>query len=110
MAEYWWKSAKIYELYVDKFNKDLNGLTAQLPYFEALGINCLHILPHYPSPMIDDGYDISDYRNVREDLGTIHDMERLVREARGRGIRIILDLVLNHTSNKHHPNKTQSHH
>jgi maltose alpha-D-glucosyltransferase/alpha-amylase len=101
MAEYWWKSAKIYELYVDKFNKDLNGLTAQLPYFEALGINCLHILPHYPSPMIDDGYDISDYRNVREDLGTIHDMERLVREARGRGIRIILDLVLNHTSNKH---------
>jgi maltose alpha-D-glucosyltransferase / alpha-amylase len=99
--EHWWKSAKIYELYIDKFAKNLNGLTAQLPYFEALGINCLHLLPHYPSPMVDDGYDISDYRNVRPELGTMEDFGKLLREARSRNIRIILDLVLNHTSDQH---------
>ncbi len=99
--KFWWKSAKIYELYIDKFARDLKGLTSQLPYFESLGINCLHLLPHYPSPMIDDGYDISDYRNVRPELGTINDFAAMVREAHSRGIRIITDLVLNHTSSQH---------
>lgn len=99
--ELWWKQAKIYELYIDKFAKDLNGLAKQMPYFESLGINTLHLLPHYPSPMVDDGYDISDYRNVRADLGTLTDFSEMVREARGRGIRIVLDLVLNHTSDMH---------
>ena len=99
--EYWWKQAKIYELYIDKFATDLKGLASQMPYFEALGINCLHLLPHYPSPMVDDGYDISDYRNVRPELGTIEDFGAMIREAHSRGIRIITDLVLNHTSDQH---------
>ncbi len=100
-TDYWWKKAKIYELYVDKFAGDLNGLTARLDYFTLLGINTLHILPHYPSPMIDDGYDITDYRNVRSELGTIDDMRTLIEAAKKKNIRIILDFVLNHVSAEH---------
>ncbi|MBP9757945.1 MAG: hypothetical protein KBD06_05065 [Candidatus Pacebacteria bacterium] len=99
--QYWWKQAKIYELYIDKFADNIQGLTANLDYFVALGINTLHILPHYPSPMVDDGYDISDYRAVRPELGTLQDFQILMSEARFRNIRIIVDLVLNHTSDMH---------
>jgi len=99
--KFWWKSARIYELYIDAFAGNLQGLTARLDYFTALGINCLHILPHFPSPMIDDGYDITDYRGVRPELGTIDDFKRLIDEAHARGIRIIIDFVLNHTSDQH---------
>lgn len=98
---YWWKDAKIYELYVDKFAGDFRGLTEKLEYFTALGIDCLHILPHYPSPMIDQGYDISDYLTVRPELGTLDDFKRFVDAAHARGIRIIADLVLNHVSTAH---------
>jgi trehalose synthase len=98
---YWWKEARIYELYIDKFAINIKGLTARLDYFTALGINCLHILPHYPSPMIDDGYDITDYRNVRAELGNLNDFQLLLDQAHARGIRIIIDFVLNHTSNQH---------
>lgn len=97
----WWKDAKLYELYIDKFAGDLTGLTAKLDYFTALGINTLHLLPHYPSPMVDDGYDVSDYRGVRPELGTLDDFKALVREAHARNIRIITDFVLNHTSREH---------
>ncbi len=100
-TQYWWKQAKIYELYIDKFAKDINGLASQMPYFESLGINCLHLLPHFPSPMTDDGYDVSDYLGVRRELGTLSDFGTMVREAHSRGIRIIIDLVLNHTSTEH---------
>jgi maltose alpha-D-glucosyltransferase/alpha-amylase len=99
--KYWWKEAKIYELYVDKFAGDFKSLTKELGYFEALGVNCLHILPHYPSPLIDDGYDVSDYRGVRPELGTIEDFEKMTKEAHIRGIRIIVDFVVNHTSSEH---------
>src|SRR3989344_5808350 len=98
---YWWKNAKIYELYIDKFAGDIKGLTGRLDYFTKLGVNCLHILPHFPSPMVDDGYDVSDYRNVRPELGTLQDFKALVREARRLGIHIIVDLVLNHVSREH---------
>ena len=98
---YWWKNAKIYELYIDKFAGDIKGLTGRLDYFTKLGINCLHILPHFPSPMVDDGYDVMDYRNVRPELGTLEDFGMLVKEARARNIRIIIDIVLNHTSEQH---------
>jgi len=97
----WWKHAKIYELYVDKFASDFRGLTARLDYFNHLGINTLHILPHYPSPMVDDGYDISDYRGVRDELGTLEDFSAFVAEAKTRGIRVIIDLALNHVSDQH---------
>src|SRR4051812_24127292 len=98
MEKYWWKDAKIYELYIDKFAGNIATMTERLDYFKTLGVNCLHILPHYPSPMIDEGYDIMDYRGVRADLGTLEDFLRFTDEAHKRGIRIITDLVLNHTS------------
>ncbi len=97
----WWKHAHIYELYIDKFAGDLRGLTKQLHYFETLGINCLHLLPHFPSPMVDDGYDISDYRNIRAELGTLEDFRNLIAQAHAKNIRIIIDFVLNHTSQDH---------
>lgn len=98
---YWWKRMNVYELYVDKFAGDFAGLTARLDYFTKLGINCLHILPHYPSPMIDQGYDISDYQSVRAELGTIKDFRTFVAAAHERDIRVIADFVLNHISTEH---------
>src|SRR3990167_7620470 len=97
----WWQSAVIYELYVDKFAGTFRGLAEKMGYFETLGVNTLHILPHYPSPMVDDGYDISDYRNIRPELGTLRDFEIFMREAKKREIHVILDLVLNHVSQEH---------
>ena len=99
--DYWWKEAKIYELYVDKFAGDFRGLTERLGYLSELGMNCLHILPHYPSPLVDDGYDVSDYRAVRKELGTLKDFEMFTRAAHARGIRVIIDFVLNHVSAEH---------
>jgi len=98
---YWWKEAKIYELYVDKFAGDFSGLAAHADYFSLLGINCIHMLPHYPSPMVDDGYDIKDYRNVRPELGTLDDFRECIAALHARGIRVILDFVLNHVSSEH---------
>lgn len=97
----WWNNAVFYELYVDKFAGDFRGLTEKLEYLEQLGVNCLHILPHYPSPMVDDGYDISDYRNIRKELGTLDDFRNFVAETHKRGIRILTDFVLNHISVEH---------
>ena len=100
-ARPWWLDAKIYELYVDKFAGTFNGLIERLPYLADLGINTLHILPHYPSPMVDQGYDVSDYRGVRPELGTLDDFRRFTDAAHALGLRIIVDLAVNHTSNKH---------
>lgn len=97
----WWTRGKFYSLYIDKFANDIPGLVAKLPYFTELGINCLHLLPHYPSPMRDGGYDISDYTGVRPELGTVEDFKRLCTEAHQQGVRIMVDLVLNHTSSDH---------
>ncbi|MDO8523076.1 MAG: alpha-amylase family glycosyl hydrolase [bacterium] len=97
----WWKNAVIYELYVDKFAGNFTGLTGKLDYLKNLGINCVHILPHYPSPMVDDGYDVSDYKGVRAELGTIEDFKNFATTAHKEGIKIIVDLVLNHASASH---------
>ena len=99
---YWWKDAKIYELYVDKFAGNFQNLTAQLDYLERLGVNALHILPHYPSPMADGGYDVMDYLHVRPELGMMEDFDEFVKAAHKHDIRIIIDFVLNHVS-EHHP-------
>lgn len=99
---YWWKDAKIYELYVDRFAGNFQNLTTQLDYLERLGVNALHILPHYPSPMVDGGYDVMDYLNVRPELGTLADFDAFVAEAKRRNMRVITDFVLNHVS-EHHP-------
>lgn len=90
-----------YELYIDQFASNLGGLTDRLPYLEDLGITCVHLLPHYPSPMIDQGYDVSDHCGVRSELGTLDDFKRFTDAAHARGMRVLTDLVLNHVSIRH---------
>jgi maltose alpha-D-glucosyltransferase/alpha-amylase len=104
----WYKNAVFYEVYIRAFHDsngdghgDLNGLTQKLDYLQDLGIDCIWLLPIYPSPLKDDGYDIADYYGVHPDYGSIEDFKNLVEKAHARGIRVIADLVLNHTSDQH---------
>ncbi|HXX70493.1 MAG TPA: maltose alpha-D-glucosyltransferase, partial [Polyangiaceae bacterium] len=104
----WYKDAIIYEVRTRSFFDsnddgigDFRGLAAKLDYLEDLGITALWILPFYPSPGRDDGYDISDYTDVQSDVGTLTDFEHLLAESHRRGIRVITELVLNHTSDQH---------
>jgi maltose alpha-D-glucosyltransferase/alpha-amylase len=104
----WYKGAILYEVYVRAFHDgnsdgqgDLAGLTQKLDYLQALGINCLWLMPIYPSPFKDDGYDISDYYGVHPAFGNLDDFKALLDAAHSRGIRIIMDLVVNHTSDQH---------
>lgn len=104
----WWKHAVIYEIYPRSFGDtkgnglgDLNGITKHLDYLHDLGVDAIWISPAYPSPQVDFGYDISDYVNIAPEYGTLADFDHLVAEARKRNIRVIMDLVLNHTSDKH---------
>ena len=104
----WYKDAIIYELHVRAFHDsdgdgvgDFRGLTGKLDYLQDLGINALWLLPFYPSPLKDDGYDISDYTNVHSSYGTLADFRLFLREAHRRGIRVITELVVNHTSDQH---------
>ncbi|HET7420331.1 MAG TPA: maltose alpha-D-glucosyltransferase [Candidatus Dormibacteraeota bacterium] len=104
----WYKDALVYELHVRAFfdsdadgGGDFRGLIEKLPYLQELGINALWLLPFYPSPLRDDGYDIADYNNVNPMYGTLGDVTHLVREAHRRGIRVINELVCNHTSDQH---------
>jgi maltose alpha-D-glucosyltransferase/alpha-amylase len=101
MHELWWKNIVIYEVYVDKFAGNFSGLIEKLDYLVKLGVNCIWILPHYPSPMKDGGYDVSDYFAVRKELGTLEDFKNFTEQAHSKGIRIFTDLVLNHTSTEH---------
>src|SRR5262249_9915347 len=80
---------------------DFEGITQKLDYLRDLGITAIWLLPFYPSPMRDDGYDISDYRNVHPSYGTLRDFRQFVREAHRRGLRVITELVINHTSDQH---------
>jgi maltose alpha-D-glucosyltransferase/alpha-amylase len=104
----WYKDAILYELHVKAFQDgnadgigDFSGLTARLDYLETLGIDCVWLLPFYPSPLRDDGYDIADYYDVSPHYGSMADFERFLKEAGRRGIRVIADLVVNHTSDQH---------
>lgn len=104
----WYKDAIIYELHIKAFydssgdgTGDIRGLTQKLDYLESLGITAIWLLPFYPSPLRDDGYDIADYLNVHQKYGTLKDFRELLREAHKRGIRVITELVLNHTSDQH---------
>jgi len=104
----WYKDTVFYEVYVRAFHDsnndghgDLRGLIEKLDYLKDLGVDCLWLLPIYPSPLKDDGYDISNYYDVHPDYGTLDDFETLLEEAHNRGLRVIMDLVLNHTSNMH---------
>ena len=104
----WWKHAVIYEAYPRSFQDsngdgvgDLKGITERVDYLQALGINAIWLSPIYPSPQVDFGYDISDYENVDPQYGNLVDFDQLVAEAKKRNIRIIMDMVMNHTSDKH---------
>lgn len=106
-ADPWWKHAVIYEIYPRSFQDsngdgmgDLNGITSRLDYLKELGIDAIWITPFYPSPQIDYGYDIADYKAIDPDYGTMTDFDRLVSQAKQRNIRVILDFVINHTSDQ----------
>jgi maltose alpha-D-glucosyltransferase/alpha-amylase len=104
----WYKDALIYEVHVRAFRDsngdgtgDFVGLTAKLDYLQDLGVTAIWILPFYPSPLRDDGYDIADFTAVNPDYGTLRDLRTLIREAHRRGLRVITELVCNHTSDQH---------
>jgi alpha-glucosidase len=104
----WWRHAVIYEIYPRSFADsnndgigDLKGITSKLGYLKELGVDAIWITPCFPSPQVDFGYDVSDYENIDPMYGTLADFDALVNEAKKHGIRIILDLVLNHTSDQH---------
>jgi maltose alpha-D-glucosyltransferase/alpha-amylase len=104
----WYKDAVFYEVHVKAFQDsnddgigDFPGLTERLGYIQELGVDCLWLLPFYPSPLRDDGYDIADYRDVSPVYGKMADFETFIEEAHRRGLRVIADLVVNHTSDRH---------
>ena len=104
----WWQHAVFYEVYPRSFADsngdgigDLNGITSKLEYLKNLGVDAIWVTPCFPSPQVDFGYDVSDYMNIDPMYGTLADFDRLVAEARKRNIRVILDFVVNHTSDQH---------
>jgi glycosidase len=108
MKRTWWQEAVIYQVYLRSFKDsnndgigDFQGLIEKLEYLKSLGINAIWVSPHYQSPMDDNGYDISDFYQVSEDYGTLDDVKTLIDQAHNLGIKIIFDLVLNHTSDEH---------
>lgn len=107
-AQAWWQHAVFYEIYPRSFADsngdgigDLNGITGKLDYLKELGVDAIWITPCFPSPQVDFGYDVSDYVNIDPMYGTLADFDRLVAEAKKRNVRVILDLVVNHTSDQH---------
>ncbi len=108
MEKKWWKEAVVYQIYPRSFMDsngdgvgDLAGITGKLDYLKLLGIDVIWLSPIYKSPNDDNGYDISDYRDIMEEFGSMEDFDRLLSEAHSRDIRIIMDLVVNHTSDEH---------
>ncbi len=104
----WWQSAVFYQIYPRSFADgngdgigDFQGIIAKLDYLQELGIDALWLSPHFPSPQWDCGYDVSDYLDVEPEYGTLEEFKVFLAEAHKRGIRVILDLVLNHTSDQH---------
>lgn len=107
-ADLWWKHAVFYCLDVETFvdadgdgHGDFAGLLGRIDYLDELGVTCLWLLPFYPTPNRDDGYDITRYDGVDERLGSFGQFVEVIRTAKDRGMRIIVDLVLNHTSDQH---------
>ena len=105
MQEKWWHNAVVYQVYPKSFKDsngdgigDLPGITSKLDYLAKLGITAIWLSPVYDSPMDDNGYDISNYQDIAAIFGTMEDMDELIAEANKRNIRIIMDLVVNHTS------------
>ncbi len=108
MEKKWWQEEIVYQIYPRSFKDsdndgigDIKGITQKLDYLKDLGITMIWLCPIYKSPMADNGYDISDYYDINEEFGTMADFDYLVAEAKKRNIKIMMDLVLNHTSNEH---------
>ena len=108
MNRNWWQKEVAYQIYPRSFSDsnndgigDLQGIIQKLDYLENLGITLIWLSPMYPSPMADNGYDISDYYGISSDFGTMADFDELIEEAKKRNIKVILDLVVNHTSDEH---------
>lgn len=108
MTRYWWQETVVYQIYPRSFRDsngdgigDIAGIIDKLDYLSTLGIGAIWLSPVYKSPNDDNGYDISDYCDIMEEFGTMEDMERLIAEADKRDIKIVMDLVLNHTSDEH---------
>lgn len=108
MTTDWYKDAVFYEVFVRAFSDangdgagDLPGLTSKLDYLQEMGIDCIWLLPIYPSPLRDDGYDVADFCRIHPDYGAVDDLRRLVAEAHRRGLRVIADMIPNHTSDQH---------
>lgn len=106
--EKWWQQAAFYQIYMPSFCDgngdgigDFIGITSKLPYLKELGIDCIWLTPFYTSPKVDNGYDIADYYAIDKDYGTMEDFEAFIEKAHSLGIRVIADIVLNHTSNQH---------
>ncbi len=104
----WYQTAVFYELYVRAFKDsdgdghgDLKGVIERMDYLADLGVGCIWLLPTYPSPLVDDGYDIADYYGVHADYGSLKDFKALIEAAHARGLRVVTDLVTNHTSDQH---------
>ena len=108
MNKVWWKEAVAYQIYPRSFMDsngdgigDLNGIILKLDYLKALGIDVIWVSPFYKSPNDDCGYDISDYKDIMDEFGTMEDFDRLLEEVHKRGMKLIADLVINHTSDEH---------
>jgi oligo-1,6-glucosidase len=108
MIKKWWKESVVYQIYPRSFFDsngdgigDLRGILRKLDYLKELGVNVVWLSPVYKSPNDDNGYDISDYRAIMDEFGTMADWEELLAEMHGRGIRLLMDLVVNHTSDEH---------
>ena len=108
MEKRWWHSSVVYQIYPRSFNDsngdgigDLKGIIEKLDYLKELGIDVIWLSPVYKSPNDDNGYDISDYYDIMDEFGTMEDMDNLLKEAKDRGIKIVMDLVVNHTSDEH---------
>jgi maltose alpha-D-glucosyltransferase / alpha-amylase len=105
---FWYKNAIVYELHIKSFKDsnadgigDFNGLISKLDYLEDLGVTAIWLLPFYPSPLRDDGYDIADYTDIHPNYGDLSSFRRFLAAAHDRGIRVITELVINHTSDQH---------
>ena len=108
MEKKWWQSSVVYQVYPRSFADsngdgmgDIPGITGKIKYLKELGVDVLWICPVYQSPQDDNGYDISDYRAIYPEFGTMQDMEELITKCQDNGIKIIMDLVVNHTSDEH---------
>lgn len=104
----WWKEASVYQIYPASFcdstgtgTGDINGITSKVDYIQKLGVDVVWLSPIFTSPQIDMGYDISDYKNIDPQYGSIGDLDRLMDALHTRGIKLVLDLVVNHTSDQH---------